>query len=89
MYLFNFQNILNNFPAWDRLAVAARLFLLFQLVTVFPLIAFMLRVQVFAALRLGPNATQARIPTLALNVGIISTCVLFAIFLPRIGTIIR
>ncbi|KAF4526206.1 hypothetical protein B566_EDAN001890 [Ephemera danica] len=83
------DNILNNFPGWDPLAVAARLFLLFQLVTVFPLVAYMLRVQVFAALRLPPGALQDRLPTFALNVCIVCTCVLFAVFLPHIGTIIR
>ncbi|KAG8238087.1 hypothetical protein J437_LFUL012194 [Ladona fulva] len=41
---------LNNFPIWDGMTVVARLFLLFQLMTVYPLLVYMLRVQLFAAL---------------------------------------
>jgi len=84
-----FQNILNNFPGWDPLAVAARIFLLFQLVTVFPLVAYMIRVQFFAALKLPATSLQARGPILALNIFILGICVIFAIFLPKIGTIAR
>ncbi|XP_065347809.1 neutral amino acid transporter 9-like isoform X1 [Cloeon dipterum] len=83
------DNILNNFPAWDVMAVTARIFLLFQLVTVFPLVAYMIRVQVFAALKLPATALEARVPILTLNTVIVCLCVLFAIFLPKIGTIAR
>lgn len=84
-----FQNILNNFPGWDPLAVAARMFLLFQLVTVFPLVAYMIRVQVFSAFQLPASAFQSKGPICALNVLVLSLCVFFAIFLPKIGTIAR
>ncbi|XP_059483477.1 neutral amino acid transporter 9-like isoform X2 [Neocloeon triangulifer] len=83
------DNILNNFPGWDLMAVTARIFLLFQLVTVFPLVAYMIRVQVFAALKLPATSLQARGPIFALNTLIICLCVVFAIFLPKIGTIAR
>ncbi|KAL0277841.1 UNVERIFIED_CONTAM: hypothetical protein PYX00_004982 [Menopon gallinae] len=80
-------NLLDNFQNSDVMTVIARIFLFFQLVTVYPLIAYMLRVQVFTTLmkKIYPGFQHV----LLLNTFIITTCVLFAIFLPRIGTIIR
>ena len=43
---FAFQNLLNNFYATDVLTVAAKVFLFFQMMTVFPLIMYLLRVSV-------------------------------------------
>ena len=40
------QNLLNNFHASDVLTVAAKVFLFFQMMTVFPLIMYLLRVSV-------------------------------------------
>ncbi|KAL0277840.1 UNVERIFIED_CONTAM: hypothetical protein PYX00_004982 [Menopon gallinae] len=81
------NNLLDNFQNSDVMTVIARIFLFFQLVTVYPLIAYMLRVQVFTTLmkKIYPGFQHV----LLLNTFIITTCVLFAIFLPRIGTIIR
>ncbi|KAL1117036.1 hypothetical protein AAG570_004364 [Ranatra chinensis] len=81
------DNLLDNFSGSDMLTVIARLFLLFQLVTVFPLIAYMLRVQTLIALT--GRAYPATSYVLGHNLVLVIVCVLFAIFLPRIGTIIR
>ncbi|VDP26878.1 unnamed protein product [Heligmosomoides polygyrus] len=44
-----FQNFLNNFGAGDILSSTARLFLLFQMITVLPLLMFLIRSQLFYA----------------------------------------
>ncbi|KAK3913893.1 Sodium-coupled neutral amino acid transporter 9-like protein [Frankliniella fusca] len=81
------DNLLNNFESWDPMTVAARAFLFFQLVTVFPLVAFMLRSQI-CTMFLG-HSWPGRLPVLMINSVFIVLCVLFAIYLPRFGTIIR
>ncbi|XP_034232968.1 sodium-coupled neutral amino acid transporter 9 homolog isoform X2 [Thrips palmi] len=81
------DNLLNNFESWDPMTVAARAFLFFQLVTVFPLVAYMLRSQL-CSMVLG-HTWPGRLPVLCINAVFITVCVLFAIFLPRFGTIIR
>lgn len=82
-----FQNMLNNFPSGDIATVIARIFLFFQLLTVFPLLSYMLRVQIFSALHCP--SYPGIIQVVALNSVNIIGCVLFAVFLPHIGTIIR
>jgi hypothetical protein len=79
--------LLNNFLRHDVLTLAARMFLLFQLTTVYPLITYMLRVQIFAALKKPPYPGFYQV--LLLNTAIVTVCVLFAIFLPQIGTVLR
>ncbi|PSN44983.1 hypothetical protein C0J52_05476 [Blattella germanica] len=81
------DNLLNNFESWDPLTVIARVFLLFQLITVYPLIAFMLRSQFFMAIT---KDVYPGLPyVLMFNAVIVTVCILFAIYLPSIGTIIR
>lgn len=82
-----FQNFLNNFPSTDMFSIFARVFLFFQLLTVYPLISYMLRVQVFAALELSIYPSVLHV--IALNCFVIFICILFAIFMPHIGTVIR
>lgn len=81
------DNMLNNFPEWDGLTVLARVFLFLQLLTVYPLLSYMFRLQIFSALNYPsyPSAVHVAV----LNSFNILGCVLFAVFLPRIGTIIR
>ncbi|XP_047104267.1 sodium-coupled neutral amino acid transporter 9-like isoform X1 [Schistocerca piceifrons] len=81
------DNLLNNFENWDLMTAVARLFLFFQLVTVYPLITYMLRAQIFTAL--VENEYPGFFHVLSLNTLIITVCVFFAIFLPKIGAIIR
>ncbi|KAJ3652082.1 hypothetical protein Zmor_018078 [Zophobas morio] len=87
------DNILNNFNKYDVLTIIARVLLLFQLFTVFPLISYMLRNDIFANInmifknyRFG-EFTYPRV--IVINLGILTICILFACFLPRIGTLIR
>ncbi|XP_030762869.1 sodium-coupled neutral amino acid transporter 9-like [Sitophilus oryzae] len=87
------DNILNNFSKNDTLTIIARILLLFQLFTVFPLISFMLRNdilgninQIFKNYRFG-DFTYGRV--MILNTVLLFICVMFACFLPKIGTLIR
>lgn len=81
-----FQNFLNNFHSNDIWAVTARIFLFLQILSVFPLIVYILRVQViYAMTKREPTMFQ----TVLANTVIIGICVGFAIGLPRIGSIIR
>eukprot|EP00091_Calanus_sinicus_P005307 TRINITY_DN15750_c0_g1_i2.p1 TRINITY_DN15750_c0_g1~~TRINITY_DN15750_c0_g1_i2.p1 ORF type:complete len:125 (-),score=18.90 TRINITY_DN15750_c0_g1_i2:43-417(-) len=69
------------------LAVAAKIFLFFQMMTVFPLIMYLLRVSVLYPIyrKVWPGLPHI----LLLNSSIIVVCVLFAMYMPNIGTIIR
>ncbi|KAH1011668.1 hypothetical protein HUJ04_000990 [Dendroctonus ponderosae] len=87
------DNIFNNFSKSDTMTIIARILLLFQLFTVFPLISFMLRKdilgninQIFKNYTFG-DFTYGRV--MFLNACLLIICVLFACFLPKIGTLIR
>lgn len=82
-----FQNFLNNFHNGDGLTVGARVLLFFQLFTVYPLIAYMLRIQLLSSL--FKTAECARRSVLFVNVIMVAICVIFAVFMPFIGTIVR
>ena len=86
-----FQNILNNFPKYDPMTMIARLLLLFQLFTVFPLMSYMLRTNIFTYYKhvLNVNEDFSYFKVITLNVILVTVCCLFACFLPRIGTLIR
>ena len=43
-----FQNFLDNFPSSDVWVFVARTFLLFQMTTVYPLLGYLVRVQVMS-----------------------------------------
>ncbi|GAB6028939.1 hypothetical protein CHUAL_004734 [Chamberlinius hualienensis] len=81
------DNLLNNISGNDLLAFLARVFLFFQMVTVCPLLYYIFRIQfmyyVFGSVY--PGFTHI----LIMNTLIMTVSVLFAIFLPSIGTIIR
>ncbi|GFT11772.1 sodium-coupled neutral amino acid transporter 9 homolog [Nephila pilipes] len=81
------DNLLNNFRSDDLMAVITRVFLLFQMATLFPLIVYILRVQVmhFVFGSIYPSWK----PVLALNVFVLTVCILFNVYLPKVGTIIR
>ncbi|XP_046666645.1 sodium-coupled neutral amino acid transporter 9 homolog isoform X1 [Homalodisca vitripennis] len=81
------DNMLNNFASWDVLTLVARMFLFFQLTTVYPLINYMLRYQVMTAFFSSPYPSLLHV--LIFNLIVVVSCVLFAVFLPRIGTVIR
>ncbi|KAK2588651.1 hypothetical protein KPH14_006417 [Odynerus spinipes] len=79
------DNLLNNFQKWDTLTVGARIVLLFQLLTVYPLLTYMLRIQLLSSICKAPTMCG----TLIINFILVLICVLFATFMPRIGTVIR
>ncbi|KAK5638841.1 hypothetical protein RI129_013136 [Pyrocoelia pectoralis] len=86
------DNILNNFDKFDTMTIIARLLLLFQLFTVFPLISFMLRTDVLKNIKLYTNNLVYEFSywrVIIVNFVIVTICILFACFLPKIGTLIR
>ncbi|OXU28233.1 hypothetical protein TSAR_009644 [Trichomalopsis sarcophagae] len=81
------DNLLNNFQKNDGLTVGARVVLLFQLFTVYPLITYMLRIQLLSSVFKTTECRRRFV--LLVNLIIVTICVLFAIFMPHVGTIIR
>ncbi|XP_033125974.1 sodium-coupled neutral amino acid transporter 9-like [Anneissia japonica] len=81
------DNLLKNFPHKDILAFAARLFLFFQMVSLFPLLMYIMRVQVMHQFfgEIYPSFKHVAV----LNLILVSIAILFAVFFPSIGTIIR
>ncbi|XP_063537409.1 sodium-coupled neutral amino acid transporter 9 homolog isoform X1 [Cydia strobilella] len=83
------DNILNNFEMHDTMTAVARALLLFQVITVYPLVAYMLRSEALLLLPIS-NVNKSRTRyTVAINVVIVSMCVAVACLCPNIGTIIR
>ncbi|XP_070563041.1 neutral amino acid transporter 9-like isoform X2 [Ptychodera flava] len=81
------SNLLDNFPSGDILAFVARICLLFQMITVFPLLIYIFRLQLMHTL--FGAVYPGLLHVLVLNLLVLALCVIFAIFLPKIGTIIR
>lgn len=79
------DNILNNFEMHDTMTAVARILLLFQVVTVYPLVAYMLRTEAILLMQLR----DTKLLTVTINIAIIIMCILVACFCPSIGTIIR
>uniref|UniRef100_A0A493TLQ8 Neutral amino acid transporter 9 n=1 Tax=Anas platyrhynchos platyrhynchos TaxID=8840 RepID=A0A493TLQ8_ANAPP len=81
------QNFLDNFPSNDIMSFIARIFLLFQMMTVYPLLGYLARVQLLR--QLFGNAYPSVFHVLILNIAIVGAGVLMARFYPNIGGIIR
>nr|XP_002125488.1 sodium-coupled neutral amino acid transporter 9 isoform X1 [Ciona intestinalis] len=81
------SNLLQNLSVSDPFAAGARVFLLFQMITVFPLLAYMFRANALYAL--FQTAWPGRWHVLLTNFGVLVVCVLIAMFYPHIGDIIR
>jgi sodium-coupled neutral amino acid transporter 9 len=81
------DNFLNNFSGNDVLAAVARCFLLFQLTTVFPLLTYVIRTQFM--FMMFETTYPGFWHVLLLNVLLAFVCLMFTMFLPQIGTIIR
>uniref|UniRef100_A0A1I7XDH0 Mannosyl-oligosaccharide glucosidase n=1 Tax=Heterorhabditis bacteriophora TaxID=37862 RepID=A0A1I7XDH0_HETBA len=81
------DNFLNNFGAGDILSSTARMFLLFQMVTVLPLLMFLIRSQLFYAIfrRTWPGVGWV----ILLNIIVVLIAALFAVFYPKVGSILR
>uniref|UniRef100_W5MY75 Neutral amino acid transporter 9 n=1 Tax=Lepisosteus oculatus TaxID=7918 RepID=W5MY75_LEPOC len=80
-------NFLDNFPSSDIMVFVARAFLLFQMTTVYPLLGYLVRVQMMGQI-FGKNYPSF-FHVFALNVMIVAAGVLMAKFYPNIGSIIR
>ncbi|XP_030579901.1 neutral amino acid transporter 9 [Archocentrus centrarchus] len=80
-------NFLDNFPSSDIMVFVARTFLLFQMITVYPLLGYLVRVQIMG--HIFGNHYPSFFHILALNIVIIGAGVLMARFYPNIGSIIR
>lgn len=81
------QVLLDNFPAADVMTFIARLFLLFQLTTVFPLAMYVIRVQFM--FYFFKKTYPSYLHVFILNFVLIGTCVLFAVVYPHVGDFIR
>lgn len=80
-------NFLDNFPTSDVMVFVARAFLLFQMITVYPLLGYLVRVQVMG--QIFGNHYPSFFHVLALNILIVGAGVLMAKFYTNIGSIIR
>ncbi|NWH34448.1 S38A9 protein, partial [Chloropsis hardwickii] len=81
------QNFLDNFPSDDIMSFVARIFLLFQMMTVYPLLGYLARVQLLR--QFFGNAYPSLFHVLILNLAIVGAGVAMARFYPNIGGIIR
>ncbi|KAK3090804.1 hypothetical protein FSP39_014787 [Pinctada imbricata] len=80
------DNLLNNIADTNVFAFVARIGLFFQMMCVFPLLLYIFRVQLLHSLfgSVWPSLKHV----LVLNAILVAICILFAVFLPHIGTII-
>ncbi|XP_057645843.1 neutral amino acid transporter 9 [Chionomys nivalis] len=81
------QNFLDNFPSGDILSFIARIFLLFQMMTVYPLLGYLARVQLLG--HIFGDVYPSIFHVLILNLIIVGAGVTMACFYPNIGGIIR
>lgn len=85
------ENFLDNFESNDLFAFITRLFLLLQVLSLFPLLVYMFRVQVLQLFKdpITGQITYPLIRTIIINICLLTIGCLFAEFYPQIGTIIR
>jgi len=81
------QNFLNNIPWDDKFSIVVQVLFLFRMMTVFPTVSYIFRVQLFNVI------CNQDYPGKKLNfiysVCVITPCVLCAIFFPNVGDILR
>ncbi|XP_059394858.1 neutral amino acid transporter 9-like [Carassius carassius] len=80
-------NFLDNFPSSDVLVFVARTGLLFQMTTVYPLLGYLVRVQLMG--QLFGDHYPGFLHVFILNILVVGTGVLMARFYPNIGSISR
>lgn len=80
------DNFLNNMASDDTFAFVAHIMLFFQMTCVLPLLLFILRAQLMMAV-FGSEYPSFK-HVLGLNLVMFAVCVVFAMFLPHIGSII-
>ncbi|KAJ7334973.1 hypothetical protein JRQ81_012914 [Phrynocephalus forsythii] len=81
------QNFLDNFPSNDIMSFLARIFLLFQMVTVYPLLGYLARVQLLG--HVFGNVYPSLLHVLIFNIAVVGVGIAMARFYPNIGGIIR
>lgn len=81
------QNFLDNYPSSDILSFIARIFLLFQMMTVYPLLGYLARVQLLG--HVFGDIYPSIFHVLILNLIIVGAGVIMACIYPNIGGIIR
>nr|XP_060617479.1 neutral amino acid transporter 9 [Anolis sagrei ordinatus] len=81
------QNFLDNFPSNDIMSFLARIFLLFQMITVYPLLGYLARVQLLG--HIFGNVYPSFLHVFILNLAIVGVGIVMARFYPNIGGIIR
>ncbi|CAD5221798.1 unnamed protein product [Bursaphelenchus okinawaensis] len=81
------DNFLNNFGSGDVLSATARMFLLFQMITVLPLLMYLVRVQ-FSYVFTG-TVYPGLLYVCLINVLVILVAVFFCIVYPHVGGILR
>ncbi|KAK6030043.1 transmembrane amino acid transporter protein, partial [Ostertagia ostertagi] len=81
------DNLLNNFQASNPMSAIARVLIFFQLLTILPLILYLIRSQVSCAIFDTPWPGRAKV--LILNITVVCIGVLVAIYFPKVGNIIR
>jgi len=81
------DNFLNNFGSGDVLSATARVFLLFQMLTVLPLLLYLIRCQCSYAIMgvVYPGVIYVCL----LNAAVIAVAIFFAVFFPHVGNILR
>lgn len=84
------QSILDNFTRSDILAMVARAALVFQMISVLPLIVGILRTQIVGLVQGSEKASTASLPIrVAFAIVILVFTTLVAIFYPQVGNVIR
>ncbi|XP_047123429.1 neutral amino acid transporter 9 [Hydra vulgaris] len=81
------QVFLDNFPSTDIMVFIAQCGLLFQMTTVFPLLVYIVRVQIFSYF--WNSIDFGYLPIILLSTLSVSTGVFMAVFYPQVGHIIR
>jgi len=81
------QVFLDNFASSDVMTVVAQCGLLFQMTTVFPLLLYILRVQIYGFVINKTDVGYLQI--ILMNAAVIACGVLMAVFYPQVGHIIR
>eukprot|EP00301_Raphidiophrys_heterophryoidea_P005696 c12361_g1_i4.p1 GENE.c12361_g1_i4~~c12361_g1_i4.p1 ORF type:complete len:531 (-),score=144.37 c12361_g1_i4:91-1683(-) len=87
--LQDYQNFLKPFPSDHVLACIGRVALVVQLSTVYPLILYLVRIEVFGAV-LRRKETYPGVVTVSLtNLSIVGLTTFMAIYVPQVGTVLR
>ncbi|XP_039267165.2 sodium-coupled neutral amino acid transporter 9 homolog isoform X1 [Styela clava] len=81
------QNFFENISVTDSVSLVAQLMLFFRLVTLFPLVTYILRVQIFVPTT--GKEYPGHLHVAVLNIIVVALCVFCAVFFPNIGDIVR